>query len=98
MPDPRQLQVDDLVRFVSLPEEWEKPGYQNHRDTISFMKRMIRRTWPSRVFEVDDWGYPWIHARILRWGRIEYHAYCITEKTGWRMVRRSHNSDRSGNR
>ena len=27
MPDPKSLRVGDRVRFVSLPEEWDDPGY-----------------------------------------------------------------------
>jgi|GEM_PF-4824593 len=88
MPDPLQLKVGNLVRFVSIPEEWARPGYHVPRDVIQFMKRMIRRKWPSRVQGLDDSGYPWIHAMIRQRGKRYWHTWLITESTGWRKVRR----------
>lgn len=88
MPDPLLLKVDDRVRFVSIPEEWSQPGYQIQRYSVQFMKKLIRRTWPSRVKELDDSGYPWIEARIRERGRLVYHSWLITESTGWRQVHR----------
>jgi hypothetical protein len=49
---------------------------------------MIRRTWPSRVVEIDEYGVPWIHARIRLRGRLRFHGWGILESTGWRVVRR----------
>jgi hypothetical protein len=86
MPDPRALKVGDRVRFVSLPDEWRAPGFTVQRDDTQFMKTMIRRSWPSRVFRIDEYGTPWIAARIRRKGRVEYHMWGISEKTGWRLV------------
>lgn len=88
MPDPRTLKVDDLIRFVSLPDEWDQPGYTVHRDSIRFMKAMIARSWPSRISEIDEAGYPWIDARIRWRGRWAYHRWNIMEHSGWRRVKR----------
>ncbi len=93
MPDPRDLKPGDLVRFVALPDEWDRPGYTLHRDSLAFMKRMIRRTFPSRVCEIDEYGTAWIAARIRRKARVEYHSWAIIESTGWRHVRRRHLPD-----
>ncbi len=62
MPDPKSLKVGDLVRFTALPDEWTRPGFYVHRDSIMFMKAMIKRTWPSRISEIDEYGRPVIHA------------------------------------
>ena len=88
MQDPQELRVGDRVRFIALPEEWSRPGYTVHRSSISFMKMLIRRQFPSRVYQIDKYGTPWIAARIRRKGRIEYHTWGILEATGWRLVRR----------
>jgi len=88
MPDPHDLKVGDLVRFTSLPDEWSRPNYTLPRDTLSFMKILIRRRFPSRVYKIDESGTPWIAARVRRRGRVEHHFWGISETTGWRRVRR----------
>jgi len=35
---------------------------------MTFMKHMIRRGFPSRITEIDDYGFPIIKARILHRG------------------------------
>jgi hypothetical protein len=86
MPDPKRLKVGDRVRFVSLPDEWQDPKYFVHKESVDFMNVMISRSWPSRVYEIDEYGTPWIEARIRRKGRVEYHTWGIFERTGWRLV------------
>ena len=89
MPDPLSLRIGDLVRFVSILDEWSHPGIRIPRESMLFMNEMIQRTWPSRISRIDESGYPWIEARIRQRGRIHYHAWLITESTGWRRVNRS---------
>ncbi len=88
MPDPKTLQVGDRVRFVSIPTEWSQPGFTVHAFDRSFMKKMIQRTWPSRVYEIDEYGQPWISARIRENGKLCHHIWAIFESTGWRRVNR----------
>ncbi len=87
MPNPKKLQVGDRVRFVCLPDEWDDPLRTVPLESVEFMEAMIARTWPSRICEVDEYGTPWICARIRKNGEIEYHCWGILEKTGWRKVR-----------
>ena len=87
MPDPKKLKVGDHIRFIALPEEWKDPKYGVPQESIDFMKTMISRSWPSRIAEFDAFGYPLIHARIRKRGRVYYHSWLITESTGWRKVR-----------
>jgi hypothetical protein len=88
VPDPKCLKVGDLVRFMALPDEWSRPGYTVHLESVAFMRAMIRRAWPSRVVEIDEYGQPWIHARLRVRGRLHYHSWGIMESTGWSLVRR----------
>lgn len=88
MPDPKKLKVGDRVRFVRLPEEWSRPGTGVHRDSVAFMKAMIRRCFASRIYEIDKDGYPWIAARMLRRGRWQHHYWMIIDSTSWRLVHR----------
>jgi len=88
MPDPLLLKVGDFVRFVRIPDEWSQSGHHVPRETMAFMKKMIRRSWPSRISQLDDSGYPWVEARIRERGKLMHHIWLITESTGWRRVRR----------
>lgn len=86
MPDPKRLKVGDRVRFVCLPDEWDDPLQTVPPESVEFMKAMIARNGASRVCEVDEYGTPWICARIRRGGKVEHHSWGILEKTGWRKV------------
>ena len=86
MPDPLSLKIGDRVRFTSLPEERSLADYSTPRESICFMKRMLKRTWPSRVAEIGEYGNPWIHARIRVRGKVHHHSWSILESTGWRIV------------
>ena len=88
MPDPKSLKTGDFVRFIALPDEWSRPGFTVHRESVAFMKSMIRRTWPSRIVGIDEYGVPWIHARVRVRGKLHFHGWGIMESTGWRRVAR----------
>jgi hypothetical protein len=86
MLNPNTLKVGDRIRFTSLPDEWSKPGHGIHPDSISFMKRMLKRATPVRVTMIDEIGIPWIDAVTIERGKRHYHSWAITEKTGWRKI------------
>lgn len=86
MPDPKELKVNDRVRFVSLPEEWDDPQYQVFACSVRFMQRLIKRGRASRVKKIDRYGTPWIAARFRQGKVIHYHSWGITEETGWVKV------------
>ncbi|MBN1589639.1 MAG: hypothetical protein JW888_09000 [Pirellulales bacterium] len=88
MPDPKKLKVGDRIKFVSLPDEWQDQEFTIHEDDVEFMKIMIARNWPSRVYEIDEYGKPWIYARVRSEDGWEHHTWGICEKTGWRIVRK----------
>ncbi|QDT40914.1 hypothetical protein Pan241w_09730 [Gimesia alba] len=86
MPDPKQLKVNDRVRFVSLPEEWDNPKFTVHASCVRFMKQLIQRKYSSQIHELDENGFPLIEARIRTGKVIVYHGWCIFEETGWVKV------------
>lgn len=88
MPQPQSLKVGDLIRFVALPDEWSRPGRAVVPESIAFMQKMVTRRRPSRVAEIDEFGYPWINARLRECGTLRYHGWAIMESTGWRLVKR----------
>ena len=87
MPDPKELKVGGKVKFFSLPEEWQEDGFYVHEESVDFMKAMIRRKGPSRICQVDQYGYPWIEARIRENGKLVCHSWAIMEHSGWRRVK-----------
>lgn len=98
MPDPRSLRVGDLVRFVAFPEEWSRKGWTAPSASVSLMRRLIRRTSPSRIAEIDGAGLPCVHVRIRQRSRTTHHSWLIAETTGWRRVRRRVPSARGSRR
>jgi hypothetical protein len=88
MPNPKCLKIGDLVRFTKLPDEWSRPGCYVPSCDIAFMKKMVKRSWPSRVCEIDDNGSPWISAKTYEKGRLYWHKWKIAESSGWRLVQR----------
>jgi hypothetical protein len=89
MLDPKSLKVGDRVRFTSLPDEWSRKGYTILPESVRFMKVVVKRRWASRVAEIDEYGYAWIHARIRFRGKVHHHSWAIMESTGWRLVNRA---------
>ncbi|HRP62361.1 MAG TPA: hypothetical protein PK400_03630 [Phycisphaerales bacterium] len=88
MPDPRELKPGDRVRFIAIPEEWSQPNVTVPEESHAFMKEMIKRRFSSRVDRIDEYGHPWIEAKIKVGEQIEWHSWAITELTGWRKVKK----------
>jgi hypothetical protein len=88
MPDPTTLKVGDRIRFIALPDEWSREGHTVLPEDRSFMKVLIKRARESRVAEIDEYGRPWIHARLRVRGRLQYHSWLVVESSGWRLVQR----------
>lgn len=82
----RALKVDDRIRLVHLPPEWDRPGYHLPSGTRRLVRRLITCGRSLRVSEVDEWGAPWVECRFRRpGGGWEYHSLAITEG-GWVRV------------
>lgn len=88
MSDPRKLKPGDRVRFIVIPDERSQPNVTVPEESREFMEKMIKRRFSSRVNRIDEYGHPWIEARIKVGERIEWHRWAITETTGWRKVKK----------
>jgi len=86
----RELRVGDRVRVVRMPTGVDAPGYTFHRETRRVYQRLIVRRKPSRVFEVDGSGLPWIRCRFRRKnGSWEYHSLAINDDSWVRVTPRA---------
>lgn len=81
------LRVGDRIRLVAEPAEWQQPGYHLPRCTRRLWRLLIARRRPLRVYEVDEWGAPWVHCRFrLPNGSWGHHFLAVVEG-GWVRVR-----------
>jgi hypothetical protein len=88
--DWRDLRVGDRVRIVRMPSDADAPGITFHAETRRLYKRLIARRRSVRVFEIDEWGLPWIRCRFrLKDGRWEYHWLAINDDSWIRVKCRS---------
>ena len=72
------LRVGDRIRLVAFPTEWDQPGYRAPRSTRKVYRRLIERRRPLRVYQVDEWGMPWVACRFRDpRGNWEYHWLAI---------------------
>lgn len=82
-----RLRVGDRVRLVSMPIEFDSPGYYLHADTRRVYKRLIARKRSIRVNRIDERGRPWIECRFrVNTGRWETH-FLLVNHGGWVRVK-----------
>ena len=62
----KRLRIGDWVRVVRLPTCQGVVGGGLHSSTLRLYKRLIARGRPSRVFQIDEYGHPWIYCRFRR--------------------------------
>jgi hypothetical protein len=62
----RGLKVGDRIRLTEIPSEFLQEGYFIHRDTMRVYKKLLARRRPLRIYEIDEYGYPWIMCRFPR--------------------------------
>jgi hypothetical protein len=71
----RELRVGDRIRFVEYPREFLRPGYFIHRETVRVYRKLLKRKRPLSVWEIDEYGAPWVACRFrLRNGKYEHHT------------------------
>jgi hypothetical protein len=81
------LRVGHRVRPVGWPAEWDRPGYHLPAETADLWRLLVARRRPLRVYEVDDWGAPWVRCRVPKpGGGWEHHFLAITDEGGWVRV------------
>ncbi|MEX0611234.1 MAG: hypothetical protein WD738_08875 [Pirellulales bacterium] len=89
--DWRNLRVGDRIRIVRMPSEFDKPGYCVPPMTRRLYKKLIARRRPVRVYEIDEYGRPWIGCQFRdRNGNWEYHALCVDDDSWVRVKKRTY--------
>jgi len=85
----RELRVGDRVRMVRMPSDAEAPAYTFLPETRRLYKKLIARGRAVRVFQIDEWGLPWIQCRFRRRdGSWEHHWLAINDDRWVRVVSR----------
>jgi len=66
----RSLRVGDRIRLVTLDSlQW----HNLHLETRQAYKYLLNRRRPVTVYEIDDYGLPWVQFRFrMRNGRLRY--------------------------
>lgn len=85
----RRLRVGDGIRIVRMPWDASAPGYFFAPETRRLYKKLIARGRPLRVYEIDEYGQPWIRCRFRRKdGRWEHHLLAIKDDNWVRVKHR----------
>ena len=86
----RKLRLGDRVRLVRLPSEWNNSRYYVPPCTRRLYKKLIARRRSVRVYEIDEYGRPWISCRFPRKnGKWEYHALSVDDDSWVKVKKRS---------
>ena len=85
MPDPKLLKVDDKIRYISRPLEWNNLKFRICEEDKIFLVAVIARGYWQRVYEIDEYGNPWIEIRLNVNGNIQVHTWAIFEESGWKL-------------
>ena len=82
------LRVGDRVRVVRLPLFQGIRGAGLLPETRRLYRKLITRSRPSRVFQIDEYGVPWIYCKFRRKsGKWEMHWLAINDDS-WVHVNR----------
>lgn len=76
----KALKVGDRARMVEIPtpsgsfRDW--PAL--HADTRRVYRYLLRRRSPLVVWEIDEYGYPWVQFRFRgKNGKMEHHSMSL---------------------
>jgi hypothetical protein len=80
------LRVGDRIRIVRMPSFADTPGAAFFPETRRLPKKLIARRRPVRVFQLDEYGLPWIRCRFrLRNGSWEHHWLAVNDDSWVRV-------------
>jgi hypothetical protein len=83
----RQLRVGDRIRIIRMPYDAVTPGYAFLPETRRLYKKLIARGRSVRIFQIDEYGHPWIRCRFQkRNGSWEHHWLAVNDDS-WERVR-----------
>ena len=84
------LRAGDYIRFVEYPLEFLQPGYFVHPETEEVYKRLLKRKSPLRVYEIDEYGSPWIRFRFVRQNeKCEWHFLSVNHSGFVKIIPRA---------
>ncbi|MFT3881513.1 MAG: hypothetical protein QM703_17830 [Gemmatales bacterium] len=84
----KTLKVGDRIRLVEVPTEFFQKGYYIHKDTLRVYKKLQARRRPLRVYQIDEYGFPWVRCMFQRKdGRCEWH-YLAFNHSGIAQVKK----------
>jgi hypothetical protein len=85
----RDLRIGDRIRIVRMPSGVDAPGYVFPPCTRRLYEKLITRRRSLRVYEIDEWGLPWIQCRFRQKnGTWLYHALAVNDDSWVRVKRR----------
>jgi hypothetical protein len=84
----RDLKVNDRIRIILIPTEWSKPGYHVPPCTRKLYERLIQRKRSVRVYEIDEWGLPWIRCRFRYRKGWMNHSLAVNDDSWVRVKHR----------
>jgi hypothetical protein len=92
----RGLRIGDRVRIIRMPSDASTPGVSFFPETRRLYRKLIARSRPVRVFQIDEYGHPWVQCRFrLKDGRWEHHWLAIHDDS-WVRVRSRNSLPRRG--
>jgi hypothetical protein len=72
-----------------MPSDADAPGYFFAPETRRLYQRLIARRRPLRVFQIDEYGLPWVACRFrLPDGRWEHHWLAVNDDSWGRVKSR----------
>src|SRR5665213_2831494 len=85
----RRLRVNDLIRVIGIPKDWDKPNHPIDPSTRDLFERLITRRRPLRICEIDERGIPWIQCRFrLPNGDWDDHSLAVDTDDSWTPFRK----------
>jgi hypothetical protein len=82
----RDLRVGDRIRIVKMPWDANAPGRIFMPETRRLFKKLIARRRSVRVFQIDEYGKPWIQCRFQRRnGTWEHHSLAVDDDSWVRV-------------
>ena len=81
--DLTNLRIGDRIRILAVPGK-EVAGYWLHEDTRALFERLVTQRAVLEIYEIDEWGRPWVRCRSGSSTCDEYLA--IDEYDIWEVV------------
>jgi hypothetical protein len=81
--DLSSLRVGDRIRILAIPGK-DVAGYCLLEDTRDLFERLVTGRIVLKIYEIDEWGRPWVRCRSGNSACDEYLA--IDDYDTWELV------------